>query len=324
MGKTISIILPVSNGEKYLSYNLSLIKDQIKRNHTFVDFIICNNGSEDNTLKILEEIREKDPYFKIINYENKVPIGKSIYRSISNATGKYIYLWGDDDIPSPFMIDTLLYFVEKYPKSGLFHFNYLVGKEKKIDLLGPIKANNVDFDKESKQYTEIEEYISNFYLSMGFLSSLLFLREIWDRGCKYDNSRHYGYEFLFPLFYGLNEYTPVYISYPLCLKRLPMDRPWLNRAVYYRFVGLPNLLYDLEKTKIIKDANRIWYQLANNCKSFMKMMPQACLDKSFFRLKIKEINKYQDSILRKLMVWIFINIMPKSIYRLIRKIIYKS
>ncbi len=323
MEKIISIILPVCNGEKYLSYNLSLIKDQIKRNKDLVDFIICNNGSSDNTLTILNEIREQDPYFKIINYEDKVPIGNSIYRSISNATGKYIYLWGDDDIPSPFMIDTLLYYIKKYPKSGLFHFNFLVGKEKKIDFLGPIRANNLNYDKESKEYADIEQYIYEFYLSMGFLSSLLFLKKIWDRGCDFDNSKHYGYQFLFPLFYGLKEYTSLYISFPLCLKRLPMNRQWINRAVYYRFVGLPNLLHDLEKEKIIKNANKIWFKVANNNKAFFKIIPQACLDKPFYRSKIKEINKNQNSIFRKSMVWSFINFMPKNLYKFIRKIIYK-
>lgn len=323
MEKIVSIVLPIYNGEKYILNNLNLIRDQIKRNIDFVDFVVCNNGSTDNTLKILDEIQAEDPFFKVINYEENVPIGNSIYRSVSNATSKYIYLWGDDDIPSPFMIDTLLYYIKEYPKSGLFHFNYLTAKEKELELLGPIKVNNINYDKESKEYTDIEEYISNFYLGMGFLSSLLFLKEIWDKGCKFDNSKHYGYQFLFPLFYGLQKYTSVYISYPLCLKRLPMDRQWIDRAVYYRFVGLPNLLHDLENKKIIQNVNNVWSKVANNNKAFLSIMPQACLDKKFYRSKIKEINKYQDLVLRKIMVWVFINILPKRLYKTIRKFIYK-
>lgn len=321
--KIVSIILPIYNGEKYISYTLNLIKDQIKRNIDFVDFIVCNNGSSDSSLKILEDIREEDPFFNIINYQNNVPIGDSIYRSVSNATTKYVYLWGDDDIPSPFMIDSLLYYIRKYPQSGLFHFNFLVGKEKKIDFLGPMRVNNDNYDQETKEYVDIGQYISNFYLSMGFLSSLLFLKEVWDRGCDYDNSKHYGYQFLFPLFYGLKEYTAVYISFPLCLKRMPVNRQWINRAVYYRFIGLPNLLYDLENKKIIKNANDIWVKIANNNNAFFKMMPQACLDKQFYNSKIKEINKYQNSVFRKIMVWTFINLMPKNLYKFVRKIVYK-
>jgi glycosyltransferase involved in cell wall biosynthesis len=324
MEKIISIILPIFNGEKYLSYTLSLIEDQIKRNIDLVDFIICDNGSIDNTLMILKDIWEDDPYFKIVSYNDSVPIGNSIYRSVSNATTKYIYLWGDDDIPGPFMIDSLLYYIRKYPQSGVFHFNFIEGKERNLDNLGPIRVNNVNYDQEVKEYTDIDQYIANYYLSMGFLSSLLFLREVWDRGCDYDNSKHYGYQFLYPLFYGLHEYTAVYISFPLCLKRFPMNRQWISEAVYYRFIGLPNLLYDLENNEIIKNASLIWFKVANTNDAFFKMMPQACLDKPFYNSKIKEIYKYQNSVFRKIMVWAFINLMPENLYKLIRKIIYKQ
>lgn len=323
MEKVISIILPVHNGAKYLSYTLNLIKDQIKRNTDCVDFIVCNNGSTDNTLQILKQIQENDTFFEIIDYADKVPIGDSIYRSVSNASGKYVYLWGDDDIPSPFLIDSLLYYIRRYPNAGLFHFNFLRAKEKELDYLGPVDSNNVNYFKESIEYTDIELYINSFYLSMGFLSSLLFLREVWDRGCEYDNSTHYGYQFLFPLFFGLRDYTAVYISFPLCLKRLPMGRQWVNRAPYYRFIGLPNLLYDLEKNRLIRDAGNVWHKTANNNKAFLAMMPQTCLDKSFFRKKLKEIYRYQDKRWRKVMTWIFINLFQKETYLFVRRIIYR-
>lgn len=63
----ISIIVPVYNVEKYLSRCLDSLLNQ-----TLIDIeIICvNDGSTDESLKILESYAEKDNRIKIVNKEN--------------------------------------------------------------------------------------------------------------------------------------------------------------------------------------------------------------------------------------------------------------
>lgn len=91
----ISIIVPVYNVEKYLAECLdSLI------NQTFSDIeIICvNDGSKDNSQKILDEYAAKDSRIIVINQENA---GLSAARNtgIRNATGEYLlYIDSDDAI----------------------------------------------------------------------------------------------------------------------------------------------------------------------------------------------------------------------------------
>ena len=60
---SISIIIPVYNIEKYLKECLDSLNNQ-----TFKDFeVICvNDGSKDNSLKILNDYAQKDSRFKII------------------------------------------------------------------------------------------------------------------------------------------------------------------------------------------------------------------------------------------------------------------
>ena len=83
----ISVIVPVYNAEKYLVQCLNSIINQ-----TFKDIeIICiNDGSTDNSLKILKEFSEKDSRIKIINQKNS---GVSIARNkgIDTASGDYIF-----------------------------------------------------------------------------------------------------------------------------------------------------------------------------------------------------------------------------------------
>lgn len=89
----ISIIIPVYNVEKYLSGCLDSIISQ-----TFSDFeIICiNDGSTDESLRVLQEYKNKDNRIKIIDKQNE---GSGIARNLglSIATGEYVYFVDSDD-----------------------------------------------------------------------------------------------------------------------------------------------------------------------------------------------------------------------------------
>ena len=91
----ISIIVPVYNVEKYLPKCIdSLI------NQTFKDIeIICvNDGSKDNSLKILEEYKRKDSRIKVINNKNQGP-GLSRQCGLDNvdSNSRYLMFCDSDD-----------------------------------------------------------------------------------------------------------------------------------------------------------------------------------------------------------------------------------
>lgn len=89
----ISIIIPVYNVEKYLKRCLDSIINQ-----TFKDLeIICiNDGSTDDSQKILDEYAAKDPRIKVLNQKKS---GPSTARNlgISLASGEYISFIDSDD-----------------------------------------------------------------------------------------------------------------------------------------------------------------------------------------------------------------------------------
>lgn len=89
----ISIIVPVYNTEKYLKKCLdSLINQTLKD----IEIICINDGSPDNSLKILKEYEKKDKRIKIIDQENQ---GVSVARNngIKIANGEYIGFVDSDD-----------------------------------------------------------------------------------------------------------------------------------------------------------------------------------------------------------------------------------
>lgn len=89
----ISVIIPCYNVEDYLEECLDSVINQ-----TFTDTeIICiNDGSTDNTLKILEDYSKIDNRIKIINQSNH-GLAISRNRGLDVATGKYICFIDSDD-----------------------------------------------------------------------------------------------------------------------------------------------------------------------------------------------------------------------------------
>lgn len=89
----ISIIIPVYNADKYLECMLDSILEQ-----TFNDFelIAVNDGSTDNSLKILEQYKNKFLKFNIINQENSGSY-KARLAGIKEANGEYITILDCDD-----------------------------------------------------------------------------------------------------------------------------------------------------------------------------------------------------------------------------------
>ena len=92
---TVSIIIPCYNASKYLKNCLEKIyKDELENK----EIILINDGSKDNTLKIMQEERKKHKEIIIINQKNS---GQAVARNkgIAKARGKYIsFLDVDDNI----------------------------------------------------------------------------------------------------------------------------------------------------------------------------------------------------------------------------------
>lgn len=63
----VSVIVPVYNVETYLEEALMSLKNQTLKE---IEFLIINDGSTDNSQKIIEEIAQDDPRFRVFNVKN--------------------------------------------------------------------------------------------------------------------------------------------------------------------------------------------------------------------------------------------------------------
>ena len=113
----ISIIIPVYNVEKYIDRCLqSVVEQDIKH----LEIICVEDGSKDNSLKILKQWAAKDKRIEIFeNSENK---GLSYSRNIGleRAKGKYVYFIDSDDKLSVGALKKLYKTAEEYRTDILF------------------------------------------------------------------------------------------------------------------------------------------------------------------------------------------------------------
>lgn len=119
----VSIIIPVYNAENYLPQCLDSILSQTLKN---IEIICVDDGSTDNSYRILQKYALKDSRVKIIHQDNK---GSSAARNtgLKVASGKYIgYVDSDDWIDSK-MYQRLYSIAEKHQVDMVCSGYYLEG-----------------------------------------------------------------------------------------------------------------------------------------------------------------------------------------------------
>ena len=100
----VSVLIPVYNVEKYLKKCLDSVTNQTLMN---IEIICVNDGSTDDSLKILEEYKAVDSRIKIVNKENGgLPSARNA--GLDAAHGEYVGFVDSDDYIEPNMFERLV------------------------------------------------------------------------------------------------------------------------------------------------------------------------------------------------------------------------
>lgn len=153
MKKVISIIVPIYNQEKYISMCIESIAKQYDDR---IEIILINDGSTDETQKILINSKEKYPFLNIIHQENK---GCSSARNLGlkNSIGEYIWFVDADDFIADNSFLTLLNILNN-KDLDLLIFGYDILKKDKY-YKSEIPDKNL---KKDKLYLKGEFFNSNW------------------------------------------------------------------------------------------------------------------------------------------------------------------
>lgn len=323
MSELLTIVIPTYNRKDCLVQTLELFKSQILRNSDKTKLLVSNNASDDGTKELLGNLHKDNPFFDYINWDDHEDIGVSITRSNDLAKGEYILMWGDDDYPFPNVVDSLLENIEKHPNVALIHFNRLRGLDLRHGMKNIEVQNNTIGSGQGCEMS-VKECIEKYVLDMSFLTTDVFRREFWEKNKEIDCSKHYGYEFLGRILHGMDKEKALYIEFPMCIQRMPAMRSWMLKSPLFRFIGIPNMYNDFEKWGLVEDAKALWMKQGNTKNQFLVVMFQASMYKDYYRPLYKEIISHQHSFDRKAMAFFFIYLCPGWLYKVVRKMKYKT
>lgn len=147
----ISVVIPVYNAENTISMCLDSIISQTYKN---LEIICVNDGSIDDSLRILKEYKKIDNRIKIINKENS---GVSDTRNvgIDNCNGNYIAFVDSDD----------------YIESNMIELMYNAIVKNKVDV---VRCNANIWNKNGKKYNEDMLDLSNKKLNSTQIKNNIF------------------------------------------------------------------------------------------------------------------------------------------------------
>lgn len=90
----VSIIIPLYNAERYLKVVLNSL---LKQTYSNLEYILINDGSTDNTYKILQEYYQQDAKIKLITFKENKGVSYARNAGLRLATGKYLFFFDSDD-----------------------------------------------------------------------------------------------------------------------------------------------------------------------------------------------------------------------------------
>ena len=159
----LSICFPTYNQSQDLKRTLSSIIPQIIPGK--VELIVADNSTNLETERIVKKYFDL-PYLHYFRHGTNLGVDRNIIFLTEEAKGKYIWLFGDDQM-QPGAINYILNTIKKYPSLALIWVNY---KSPGRNYPRVISPKDQIFKDGSQALDKIGIYIN-------FISSLIFLRE---------------------------------------------------------------------------------------------------------------------------------------------------
>ncbi len=169
-GPLVSVIVPSYNHEKYVKDTIESILNQTYKN---IELIVIDDGSKDNSPRILEELSKKHG-FLFIHRPNK-GLTATLNEALKLAKGKYICFCASDDMYLPHKIEKQVKFMEENPEYGMCHGNVKFLKDERI----------IDNKKKPEKEIDFEELLMRDPI---FAVTVMVRKEVFDKVGPYDES----------------------------------------------------------------------------------------------------------------------------------------
>jgi abequosyltransferase len=103
----LTIAIPTYNRSRYLRELLQSLLEDL-RGESRIELIVSDNASPDETPQLVEEFRNRGLQLRYIRNETNIGADANFLQCFEQASGKYVWIFGDDDIIVPGGIEKAL------------------------------------------------------------------------------------------------------------------------------------------------------------------------------------------------------------------------
>lgn len=198
---TVTIGVPVYNGERYLATALDQLLEQ---KYADYEIVISDNGSTDRTPVIAQSYLARDRRIRYVRYDDTVDPAASFCRAAANARGRFFTWAAVDDGRPPGAIAACVAALEALPTAVMAHGPVvadLVKQDRQVTIDHAMDLSSPDTAKRVRIYTDEMQY-------NGMLYGLYRLDALRQAVFRY----HPGHDYLLPLQLvsrGPIAYTPI-------------------------------------------------------------------------------------------------------------------
>lgn len=275
-----SIIVPVYNAETIINKTIEVLKDL---NNTTFEVLLVNDGSTDNTEKVIIESICGDSRFRLLNKTNEGP-GLARNLGIEQAIGDYLLFFDADDFPEKTILEDYTAIISENPELDLAisSFTFRTLNQEKI-------ADEKNYLVDEYIYKDNKEFLTDMYELMN--KQLMYV--VWNKCYRRDiiiekNIRFKNYRSCEDRIFNLDYYK--YCS-------LVVMNPKIEYI--YEFEGGQGITnkYHIDKFSTFKEFYKCSNLLMNNenKEGMAALLLKGTTSVIFSILETKEINKKQKS-----------------------------
>ena len=171
----VSIIMPAFNASKYIKRSIESI---LKQKYENFELIIVDDGSTDDTKKIIKEYAVKDNRIMPIYSEINQGVSKSRNMGLKVCSGDYVFFIDADDYITNDCIKIMIDKSIKYNADVIDSYHMIINKNKTFLEHKPLKEDLVLGDKTNTDMLTVSSYVTGKLIKKELLKGLLFNEEL--------------------------------------------------------------------------------------------------------------------------------------------------
>jgi abequosyltransferase len=222
----LTIAIPTYNRSLDLDRCLSQLCNQLAENDSRVEVLISDNYSTDNTEEIVSRYALKFSYIRYLKNKKNVGPDKNFAQCFSRSRGKYIWLFGDDDILLDGAVDKILSILQSDEYGVVFLNTYIYKTDYRNEATKKYGRHYII-------YEDLGAFIKKVHYNLAFISSNIVNKSLVDDEMNIENLFYTNLVQLYWTFSALFRSTKnVYVEECLFAAKLSEFRDYKLSAVF--------------------------------------------------------------------------------------------